>query len=135
MASIRPKNSLSIEEKATLFQQHLEKIRKHFEAKRAEEKRNKPPTKSQQRKIMCTYLKNMEGYKLKDLKFKELIKSKRFSTSIQRGKIHLKTLEQGLCGRKKREQEQMPKTRESKEVKVNRLTPATPSYPPINGQQ
>ncbi|GJU94570.1 hypothetical protein Tco_1319326 [Tanacetum coccineum] len=40
-------------------------------AKRAEEKRNKPSTKAQQRKIMCTYLKNMEGYKLKDLKLKE----------------------------------------------------------------
>ncbi|GJT17957.1 hypothetical protein Tco_0876663 [Tanacetum coccineum] len=62
---------LSIEEKATLFQQLLEKRRKHFAAKRAKEKRNKPPTKAQQRKIMCTYLKNMEGYKLKDLKFKE----------------------------------------------------------------
>ncbi|GJU90805.1 hypothetical protein Tco_1303228 [Tanacetum coccineum] len=62
---------LSIEEKATLFQQLLEKRRKHFAAKRAEEKRKKPPTKAQQRKIMCTYLKNMEGYKLKDLKFKE----------------------------------------------------------------
>ncbi|GKB00849.1 hypothetical protein Tco_0828893 [Tanacetum coccineum] len=62
---------LSIKEKATLFQQLLEKRRKHFAAKRAEEKRNKPPTKAQQRKIMCTYLKNMEGYKLKDLKFKE----------------------------------------------------------------
>ncbi|GJW49240.1 hypothetical protein Tco_0090591 [Tanacetum coccineum] len=61
---------LSIEEKATLFQQLLEKRRKHFAAKRAEEKRNKPPTKAQQRKIMCTYLKNMEGYKLKDLKSK-----------------------------------------------------------------
>ncbi|GJX06200.1 retrovirus-related pol polyprotein from transposon TNT 1-94 [Tanacetum coccineum] len=36
---------LSIEEKATLFQQLLEKRRKHFAAKRAEEKRNKPPTK------------------------------------------------------------------------------------------
>ncbi|GJR73316.1 retrovirus-related pol polyprotein from transposon TNT 1-94 [Tanacetum coccineum] len=62
---------LSIKEKATLFQQLLEKRRKHFAAKRAEEKRNKPPTKAQQRKIMCTYLKNMEGYKLKDLKLKE----------------------------------------------------------------
>ncbi|GJT28581.1 hypothetical protein Tco_0908856, partial [Tanacetum coccineum] len=62
---------LSIEKKATLFQQLLEKRRKHFAAKRAEEKRNKPPTKAQQRKIMCTYLKNMEGYKLKDLKLKE----------------------------------------------------------------
>ncbi|GJV86416.1 ribonuclease H-like domain-containing protein [Tanacetum coccineum] len=36
---------LSIEEKATLFQQLLETRRKHFAAKRAEEKRNKPPTK------------------------------------------------------------------------------------------
>ncbi|GJU03333.1 hypothetical protein Tco_1113671 [Tanacetum coccineum] len=62
---------LSIEEKAILFQQLLEKRRKHFAAKRAEEKRNKPPTKAQQRKIMCTYLKNMEGYKLKYLKLKE----------------------------------------------------------------
>nr|GFB77478.1 hypothetical protein [Tanacetum cinerariifolium] len=58
-------------EKATLFQQLLENRRKHFVDKRAEEKRNKPPTQAQQRKIMCTYLKNMKGYKLKDLKLKE----------------------------------------------------------------
>ncbi|GJS24309.1 hypothetical protein Tco_0452941 [Tanacetum coccineum] len=57
-------------EKATLFVQLLEKRRKHFAAKRAEEKRNKPPTQAQQRKIMCTYLKNMEGKKPKDLKNK-----------------------------------------------------------------
>ncbi|GKD70003.1 hypothetical protein Tco_1324093 [Tanacetum coccineum] len=62
---------LSIEEKATLFQQLLTKRRKHFAAKRAEERRNKPPTEAQQRKIMCTYLKNMERYKLKDLKLKK----------------------------------------------------------------
>ncbi|GKC23420.1 hypothetical protein Tco_1025570, partial [Tanacetum coccineum] len=62
---------LSVKEKATLFQQLLEKRRKHFRAKRAEEKRNKPPTKAQQRKIMCTYLKNMKGYKLNDLKLKD----------------------------------------------------------------
>ncbi|GKD82751.1 hypothetical protein Tco_1349590 [Tanacetum coccineum] len=67
----KEQEELSIEEKATLFQQLLEKRRKHFATKRAEEKRNKPPTKAQQRKIMCTYLKNMEGYKLKDLKYKE----------------------------------------------------------------
>ncbi|GJW57318.1 hypothetical protein Tco_0104049 [Tanacetum coccineum] len=77
---------LSIEEKATLFQQLLEKRRKHFAAKRAEEKRNKPPTKAQQRKIMCTYLKNMEGYKLKDLKFKEFdsICQKMFDMAFKR---------------------------------------------------
>ncbi|GKG00471.1 hypothetical protein Tco_0302161, partial [Tanacetum coccineum] len=54
----------------SLFQQLLEKRRKHFAAKRAKEKRNKPPTKAQQRQIMCTHLKNIEGYKLKDLKSK-----------------------------------------------------------------
>ncbi|GJT51560.1 uncharacterized mitochondrial protein-like protein [Tanacetum coccineum] len=42
---------LSNAEKATLFVQLLEKRRKHFAAKRAEEKRNKPPTQAQQRKI------------------------------------------------------------------------------------
>ncbi|GJW70640.1 hypothetical protein Tco_0127557 [Tanacetum coccineum] len=68
---VQEQEELSIEEKATLFQQLLKKRRKHFAGKRAEEKRNKPLTKAQQRKIMCTYLKNMEGYKLKDLKLKE----------------------------------------------------------------
>ncbi|GJS54379.1 hypothetical protein Tco_0627741 [Tanacetum coccineum] len=66
----RGQKRLSVEEKATLFQQLLEKRRKHFAAKRAEEQRNKPPTQAQQRKIICTYLKNMEGKKLKDLKNK-----------------------------------------------------------------
>nr|GEV84814.1 serine/threonine-protein kinase SRK2E [Tanacetum cinerariifolium] len=58
-------------ENATFFQQLLEKRRKHFAAKRAEEKMNKPQTQAQQRKIMCAYIKNMEGYKLNDLKLKE----------------------------------------------------------------
>nr|GEU56729.1 retrovirus-related Pol polyprotein from transposon TNT 1-94 [Tanacetum cinerariifolium] len=39
-------------------------------AKRAEEKRKKLPTRAQQRSIMCTYLKNMEGWKHKSLKNK-----------------------------------------------------------------
>ncbi|GJW15266.1 hypothetical protein Tco_0019399 [Tanacetum coccineum] len=67
---VQEQEELSDAEKATLFQQLLEKRRKHFAAKRAEEKRNKPPTKAQQRQIMWTYLKNMEGYKLKYLKSK-----------------------------------------------------------------
>ncbi|GKC90526.1 hypothetical protein Tco_1151175, partial [Tanacetum coccineum] len=41
---------LTIEEKYKMFQELLEKRRKHFAAKRAKEKRNKPPTKAQQRK-------------------------------------------------------------------------------------
>ncbi|GJR76365.1 hypothetical protein Tco_0088730 [Tanacetum coccineum] len=53
-----------------MFKELLEQRRKHFTAKRAKEKRNKPPTQAQQRKIICTYLKNMEGKKPKDLKNK-----------------------------------------------------------------
>ncbi|GKF49782.1 hypothetical protein Tco_0143033 [Tanacetum coccineum] len=37
---------------------------------RAQEKRNKPPTKAQKRKTMSTYLKNMAGYKHNQLKNK-----------------------------------------------------------------
>ncbi|GJY17133.1 ribonuclease H-like domain-containing protein [Tanacetum coccineum] len=66
----REQEELTIEEMAKLFQQLLEKRRKHFAAKRAEEQRNKPPTRAQQRSIMCTYLKNMEEWKPKYLKNK-----------------------------------------------------------------
>ncbi|GJZ95866.1 hypothetical protein Tco_0668200 [Tanacetum coccineum] len=61
---------LTIKEKSKLFQELLEKRRKFFAAKRAEEKRNKPPTKAQQRSYMSTYLKNMAGWRPKDLKNK-----------------------------------------------------------------
>nr|GEX60179.1 hypothetical protein [Tanacetum cinerariifolium] len=67
---VEEQQKLNDEEKETLFMQLLEKRRKFFAAKRAKEKRNKPPTQAQQRKIMCTYLKNMEGKKLTDLKNK-----------------------------------------------------------------
>nr|GEX15706.1 hypothetical protein [Tanacetum cinerariifolium] len=66
----KEQEELTIEEKATLFKELLEKKRKHFAAKTTKEKRNKPPTQAQQRKIMCTYFKNVEGKKLKDLKNK-----------------------------------------------------------------
>ncbi|GKB34862.1 retrovirus-related pol polyprotein from transposon TNT 1-94 [Tanacetum coccineum] len=66
----REQEELTIEERAKLFQQLLEKRRKHFTAKRAEKKRNIPPTRAQQKNIMCTYLKNLEGKKVKDLKNK-----------------------------------------------------------------
>nr|GEW30087.1 hypothetical protein [Tanacetum cinerariifolium] len=57
-------------EKAKLFMQFLEKQRKLIVVKRAEEKRNRPPTRAQQRSIMCTYFKNIEGWKPKSLKNK-----------------------------------------------------------------
>ncbi|GJT19870.1 retrovirus-related pol polyprotein from transposon TNT 1-94 [Tanacetum coccineum] len=64
-------------EKAKFFCEFLDQRRKFFLAKRAKAKRNKPPTQAQQRKLYSTYLKNMEGYTLKQLKgFKfEVIKN------------------------------------------------------------
>nr|GEY48624.1 hypothetical protein [Tanacetum cinerariifolium] len=50
--------------------------KKFFSEKRDEEKRNKPPTKAQQRSVMCTYLKNMDGWKIRSLKKKSFAKIK-----------------------------------------------------------
>nr|GEZ52884.1 hypothetical protein [Tanacetum cinerariifolium] len=65
---------LNEEEKAKLFMELLEKRRKFFAAKRAEEKRNRPPTKAQQSSLLCTYLKNMDGWKPRALKNKYFAK-------------------------------------------------------------
>nr|GEW38625.1 hypothetical protein [Tanacetum cinerariifolium] len=62
---VEEQEALTDAEKAKLFMEFLEKRRKFFAAKRAKEKRNIPPIKSQQRSIMSTYLKNMDGWKLK----------------------------------------------------------------------
>nr|GEW63260.1 hypothetical protein [Tanacetum cinerariifolium] len=48
----RKAKELTDAKKAKLFMQFLKKIRKFFAAKRAEEKRNKPPKRAQQRSIM-----------------------------------------------------------------------------------
>nr|GEV28951.1 hypothetical protein [Tanacetum cinerariifolium] len=49
-------------------------LAQRLQAEEAEEKRNRPTTKAQQRSIMCTYLKNMDGWKLKSLKKKSFAK-------------------------------------------------------------
>ncbi|GKA15982.1 hypothetical protein Tco_0695729 [Tanacetum coccineum] len=66
----REQEKLTDEENARLFVELLEKRKKHFAALRAQEKRSKPPTKSQNRNTMSTYLKNMAGYKHNQLKSK-----------------------------------------------------------------
>nr|GEU92629.1 hypothetical protein [Tanacetum cinerariifolium] len=61
-------------EKARLFMEFLEKRRKFFATKRAEEKRNKPPTKAQQRSLMngnsqmyLTFSKLLKNFDREDL--------------------------------------------------------------------
>nr|GEV59710.1 hypothetical protein [Tanacetum cinerariifolium] len=62
--------------KAKLFMEFIEKRRKFFAAKRTAVKRDKLPTKAQQRSIMSTYLKNMDGWKLRALKNKSFTEIK-----------------------------------------------------------
>nr|GEW03607.1 hypothetical protein [Tanacetum cinerariifolium] len=64
----REREELSEVQKARLLVELIEKRKKHFAALRAQEKRNKPPTKTQMRSQMSTYLKHMGGYKQSHLK-------------------------------------------------------------------
>nr|GEX32948.1 retrovirus-related Pol polyprotein from transposon TNT 1-94 [Tanacetum cinerariifolium] len=82
--SSKPKE-LNKEEKAKLFMELLEKRRKFFAAKRAKEKINRPPTKAQERSIVSTYLKNMDGWKIKSLKNKSFAEiQKPFDKAMKR---------------------------------------------------
>ncbi|GJX11713.1 putative ribonuclease H-like domain-containing protein [Tanacetum coccineum] len=60
----------TIEERDMLLAEFFERRKKQLAAKRAEAIRNKPPTKTQLRNLMMTYLKNMGGYKHSQLKGK-----------------------------------------------------------------
>ncbi|GJY04577.1 hypothetical protein Tco_0370517 [Tanacetum coccineum] len=99
---------LSDAEKATLFCQLLEKRRKFFATKRAKEKRNKPLTQTQQRKIMCTYLKNMERYKLNELKLFELdVIQKMFDKAFKRVNTFVDFRTEVVDGNEKRAGEEL----------------------------
>nr|GFA22780.1 hypothetical protein [Tanacetum cinerariifolium] len=60
---VREREEFSEVQKARLLVELIEKKIKHFAALRAQEKRNKPPTKSQIKRQMSTYLKHMGRYK------------------------------------------------------------------------
>nr|GEV01204.1 hypothetical protein [Tanacetum cinerariifolium] len=108
----KEQQELNGEEKAKLFMQLLEKRRKFFAVKRAEEKRNRPPTKAQQMSIVCTYLKNMDGWKLKSLKKKLFAKTQELFDKAMKKRAR-DELEQERSKKKKVEDD-----KESKELKI-----------------
>ncbi|GJX10167.1 hypothetical protein Tco_0200026 [Tanacetum coccineum] len=61
----KEREELTDKEKGKLFMELMEKRRKHFAALKAQEKRNRPPTKAQKRTQMSIYLKHMGGYTYK----------------------------------------------------------------------
>ncbi|GJT16825.1 hypothetical protein Tco_0875531 [Tanacetum coccineum] len=90
-----------------------------LKTKRAKEKRNKPPTQAQQRKIMCTYQKNMEGKKPKDLKNKSFDSiQKMFDRALKRVNTFVNCRTDLVEGSSKREGEEL-KQDSSKKQKVD----------------
>ncbi|GKB35893.1 hypothetical protein Tco_0880835 [Tanacetum coccineum] len=73
----REQEELTDDEMARLFVELLEKRKKHFVALRAQEKRNKPPTKAQKKSTMSTYLKHMVGYNQSQLKNKSFVETQK----------------------------------------------------------
>nr|GEX63921.1 hypothetical protein [Tanacetum cinerariifolium] len=81
----KEQEQLTDAEKARLFMEFLEKRKKFFARKREIEKRNKPPTKAHQRSLICIYLKNMDGWKPKNLKKKSFDEiQKLFNSAMKR---------------------------------------------------
>ncbi|GJS93055.1 hypothetical protein Tco_0800023 [Tanacetum coccineum] len=74
----------TIEERAKFLAETIAAQRKFRAAQRSTEIRSRPPTKSQLRNLMMTYLKNMGGYKYSQLKSKKQL--------VTRGKRFLKNL-------------------------------------------
>ncbi|GJR24082.1 hypothetical protein Tco_0972609 [Tanacetum coccineum] len=64
------KELYSIEEKSRLLVEMIAERKRFFAAQRVAKQRSKPPTKSQMRNRMCTYLRDIGGYKHNQLKGK-----------------------------------------------------------------
>ncbi|GJS19759.1 putative ribonuclease H-like domain-containing protein [Tanacetum coccineum] len=76
------RENLSIEERARLLAKLIDKRKKLQAAQRYEVIRNKPQTMSQQRKTMCTYMKNMAGYKMEHFKGKSFYEVKEMFDNV-----------------------------------------------------
>nr|GEW49189.1 hypothetical protein [Tanacetum cinerariifolium] len=110
------RESLSIKERSRLLAEFINKRKKMMAAKRAKEKRNKPPTQAQQRTYISNYLKNIGGYTLKQLKqysfakikmlFDNTMKSiRRFVLMESEGQVREGSLKEGESLKRSAEEE------------------------------
>ncbi|GJY03698.1 hypothetical protein Tco_0369638 [Tanacetum coccineum] len=104
---IRPQKELTDEEKAKLFMEFMEKRRKYFAALRAQEKRKRPPTKTQKRNQMSIYLKHME------------ISGKKDESSSKRAKITQDSIAKRARDKLESDKSKKQKTDENEEVEVD----------------
>nr|GFB97278.1 hypothetical protein [Tanacetum cinerariifolium] len=64
----RRKRKYTEAEQARMLAELVNQRKRYFDAQRAEERRNKPPTQAQQRTYMSIYIKNIKGYTLQQLR-------------------------------------------------------------------
>ncbi|GJV17428.1 hypothetical protein Tco_1362751 [Tanacetum coccineum] len=117
----REREELTDEEKVKLFMELMEKKRKHFAELRAQEKRNKHPTKAQKRTQMSTYLKHMGGYKHKQLigtRYDEL--QKLFDKEIKRVNTFVAMSSEAQESNEKKEEDSEEKAKGSKKKMLGR---------------
>ncbi|GJZ32219.1 hypothetical protein Tco_0577655, partial [Tanacetum coccineum] len=113
----KEREELTDEEKAKLFMELMEKRRKHFAALRAQEKRNRPPTKAQKRTQMSTYLKHMGGYTYKQLKGKSFDEiQKLFDKEMKRVNTFVAMGSEVQESKEKKEEGREETAKESEEV-------------------
>ncbi|GJT63173.1 putative ribonuclease H-like domain-containing protein [Tanacetum coccineum] len=113
---------LKNEEKAKLFMEFIEKRRKHFAALRAQEKRKRPPTKTQKRNQMSIYLKHMGGYKHNQLKGRSYDEiQKLFDKEMKRVNsfVAMNSEAQEISGKKDESSSKKQKIDENEEVEVD----------------
>ncbi|GJV40801.1 ribonuclease H-like domain-containing protein, partial [Tanacetum coccineum] len=118
----REQEELTDEEKAKLFMELMEKRRKHFAALRAQEKINRPPTKTQKRNQMSIYLKHMGGYKHNQLKGRSYDEiQKLFDKEMKRVNsfVVMNTEAQEISRKKDESSSKKQKTDENEEVEVD----------------
>ncbi|GJX37138.1 hypothetical protein Tco_0250441 [Tanacetum coccineum] len=93
-------------EKARLFVELLENIKKHFAALRAQEKRSKPPTKAQKRNIMVNTFVDMNEELVKGSKTKAKGSSKRTGDEFESDKSKKQKIDEHVEAEKDYDQEE-----------------------------
>nr|GEU63862.1 hypothetical protein [Tanacetum cinerariifolium] len=98
-------------------QQVEKRKREFFAAKRTEEKRNRPLTKAQQRSLMCTYLKNMDGWKPRALKNKSFAEIQELFNKAMKRINNFVDFRTELVEEKRSKKQKVENDKESEELK------------------
>nr|GEU87856.1 hypothetical protein [Tanacetum cinerariifolium] len=117
---------LSIKERSKLLAELIESRRKYFAAKRAKEIRNKPPIKAQQKSLMCTYMKNIEGSKQNDFKGKSFDDIKKIFDKVYNSKRAGQELEQESAKKQKLDEQVQAKVANDDTTELKRCLEIVP---------